>query len=133
MPVVFGRSSKNTRLIAILLPLTFVWSWAACSLACSELVERHHVQNETIDELEGEDRLNAFEMDGCPLTSSAAVLETRQTVNSPATVNERASTAFQPKYIFTQASVYKSDLNQNSPPASSLGPPLFLRHRAFRI
>jgi hypothetical protein len=133
MLIVFGRSSKNIRLVAFLLPLTFVWNWAACSLLCSEIVERHHARIASFGEPAGEVQLNVFEMDDCPFTASAAVLETRQTVNAPATVVEKTSSPSRPEYLIVPAIVYKSDLNQNSPPRGSPGPPLFLRHHAFRI
>src|SRR3954471_17135329 len=122
MLVMFGRSSKNIRLIAFLLPLSFVWSWAACSLLCSEIVERHHLQ--TVSDAESSDgnQLHALDLDGCPFTASTAVLESRQNVNAPAPLIANASAIIRRECLFILPSIHESDLNQNSPPRNSLGP-----------
>ena len=131
--VMSRRVSIGKGLIAILLPLTFLWSWAACSSLCNEITERYEKQSSSIIAQSGENCLTAFDSDSCPMTANAAIIEGRQTIFSPALAIQHIVSAYSHEFLFVSASIYPADVHQNSPPSASSAPPLFVRHGNFRI
>jgi hypothetical protein len=129
----FRRVSIGKGLIAFLLPLTFLWSWAACSLLCSEIAERNEKPLFSLVGQIGESCLIAFDSDSCPIIANAAVIEGRQTIVSPVLAIQDIASFQSHEFSFVPVSIYPADLNQNSPPRFSSDPPLFLRHCTFRI
>lgn len=129
----FRRTFISHKLIAFLLPLTFVWSWAACSLLCSEIVARHEKQSAPFAEKRDGIYLAGVDTDDCPYTATTAVTEARQNSYAPVEEATDVISLSTPEFTFISASVYPADINQNSPPPASSDPPLFLRHCAFRI
>jgi|SRR6185369_4029901 len=128
----FRRSAAGKNFIAFLLPLAFIWSWAACSLLCSEIAEAGGNQAVLSIEQRGEKCLVGANTESCPFTANITVLETRPIVISPAAIAKTVSPA-RHEYLFVPAAVYPADLNQNSPPRAASDLPLFLKNRAFRI
>lgn len=131
--VMFWRTAFSHKLIAFLLPLTFIWSWAACSLLCSEITARHEKQSPVAAEQKGSPCLAGIDTDDCPYTATAAVTEARQNLNASVEETTVVISLSALKFTFISASVYPADINQNSPPPASSDPPLFLRHCTFRI
>jgi hypothetical protein len=131
---VFNRISKSRGFLALLIPLTFVWSWAACTLLCGEITAHREEQSFSASAARGEKCLAAFDTEHCPVTKAgAAVVEARQTFFSHA--SPALDTAFRAprEFLSVRVDAYPADVNQNSPPRFSSDPPLFLRHCAFRI
>jgi hypothetical protein len=129
----FRRRSISKGLIAFLIPLTFVWSWAACSLLCGEITELHEKQSSTLFGQAGENCLTAFDSDSCPMRTNAAIIEGRQTIVAPALNDQKIVSLQLPEFLFRTAFIYPADAHQNSPPSVSSAPPLFVRHCNFRI
>ncbi len=121
----FRHLFLSKHLLAFLLPLTFIWSWAACSQLCSEISERHEQESASIIGQNGENCLNAFDLDNCPMTANSVVIQARQTIISPSLAVQTAATFQSRELRFIPSAVYPADLNQNSPPSGSSDPPLF--------
>ncbi len=133
LATMFRRASTGKGLIAFLLTLTFVWSWAACSLLCSEITERHEKQSILAVEQKGESCLVGLDTEDCPYTATAAIIETRQFSVAPYLAAAKISIPASPKFSFAPTSMFPADTNQNSPPRADSDPPLFLKYHAFRI
>lgn len=129
----FRRLSISKGLIALLLILTFIWSWAACSLICSELTERYEKQLVSIIDQSGETCLIAVDLETCPIRATTALIEARQPVVAHTVAIEHKADFPAHEFLFIPTSIYPADLNQNSPPRLKSEPPLFLRHCAFII
>jgi hypothetical protein len=129
----FGRSIFSQRLVAFLIPFTFVWSWAVCSLLCTEITERHTQEELSAITQNGESYLDSFDPDSCPMTAGTAVIETRQTFTNPSLAIANNNSSSWGRSSFVSKSVYPVDVHQNSPPRSSSDPPLFLQFCTFRI
>ncbi len=129
----FRRVSIGKNLIAFLLPLTFIWSWAACFVLCGELTAQHEKQSILSVEQTGENCLVGFDTESCPYTAVTVVIEARQTPAAPTLSTANVISLSSPKFSFVVTSIYSSDTHQNSPPRADFDPPLFLKHQAFRI
>ena len=128
----FRRGFIGKDFFAFLLPLTFLWSWVACSLLCNEISERREKLATSITR-QADDCLIALDLDSCPVTAGVALIGGRPTIVSPALVVQNIDSFQSPELQFFPVSIYPADLTQNSPPGFSSDPPLFLRHCAFRI
>lgn len=126
----FRHSSINKQLLALILPITFLWSWAACTLLCSEITAHHEKQS--IEQKAGS-CLVGIEIEGCPYTTNAAVIEARQIFASPLLTIANVTILPAREFLFIPVSIYPEDRKQNSPPNAANDPPLFLRHCTFRI
>lgn len=129
----FTRFVLSKKLIAFLIPITFVWGWAACSLLCGEIVERHEKQSILVIERNGENCLLDFDLDNCPMTANTAIIESRQKIIAPVLAFQNKVSLQSYEDLFIPISVYSAEVRQNSPPHIFVNPPLFLRHCTFRI
>ena len=129
----FRRANISKSFIAFLLPLTFVWSWAACSLLCSEITERLEKQSVLAVYQNSENCLDATFTDDCPYSATAAVIEARPHLTAPSLEIVNINSFSAPELTYIPVSVYRSDRHQNSPPRNSSDPPLFLKICTFRI
>lgn len=130
---VFQLRPKSRRLIALLLPLTFFWGWAACTLLCGEISEHIEEQRSSVNAQTGEKCLIAFDIDRCPVTKTGAVVEARQTFISHALAVRNIVSRAPHEAFVGRTYIYPAEINQHSPPRSSSDPPIFLKFCAFRI
>lgn len=129
----FRRSTIGQQLIAFLIPITFVWSWAACTLLCTEIVEHHTEQQHSVNLNPGENFLNSPDSDSCPMTAYTAVIDTRQTITTLALTPAYKNLLPERLNTFLPISIFPIDVRQNSPPTQSSDPPLFIQFGNFRI
>lgn len=129
----FQRASAGKNLIALLLPLTFIWSWAACSVLCDEIAA--HLEKQTISSTgpDDESRLGKTDTESCPFTANVTIIETRQTIISHLSTTANTVSFLPYQFLSAANSIYPADLNQNSPLRVSSRFPLFLKHRSLRI
>lgn len=132
--LVFRGFSLIRLLLTAILPLTLLWSWAACPALCDEIVEHHQQQTISLKEKPDENFILSFDSEGCPFTANAAIIEARQSNVLPVLTVSKAIKSAPHEFAFVPAAIFAADVRQNSPPrASSCSPPLYLTHRAFRI
>lgn len=130
----FRISSIGKSILALLLPVTFIMSWAACESFCAEIAEQHHKNQTAASEthLDGENCLSLSDVsEGCQMTATAAVIEARQAVKLSA-----LSAVTMPVLRFRVPhpawSALLPEIKQNSPPKIPSAP-LFVRLCTFRI
>ena len=128
-----GQMFKPKKYLVFLLTLALVWSWAACSLMCGEITDRHEKRSVSSTPEKPENCQNVLAVEDCPYTANAALIEARKTEPEP--MGGTANTVLVPggKFLFFSAFVYPGDRNRISLPRATSDPPLYLKHRAFRI
>ena len=129
----FRHSSIFKMLLAFLLPLAFIWSWAACLSVCEEITARHNDTNTTQTIKQNDENVCSItdKADDCEIMTTAAAVQERKSVKivaSPATVVPILSFRIPPPAW----SALLPEINQNSPP-KFLSKPLFIQFCAFRI
>lgn len=129
----FRIKSIGKKFLALLLPIIFIFNWAACESFCAEITEQHHNNQTTISEhhLEDENCNNVGNIsEGCKMTVNAAVIEARQTVKLSA-LSVISLPTLQHRVPSPVWSALLPEIKQNSPP--KLHTPLFVRLCTFRI
>lgn len=129
----FGNSSLSKYILALLLPLAFVLSWAACESVCAEITEQHDHQTVISEKYQhGENCLGLTDKtEGCKMTATVAVLQERQTVKASA-LAVAALPVLQFRAPNRAWSALLPEIKQNSPPPS-LPTLLFVLLCTFRI
>lgn len=128
------HSFTSHRFLALLLPLSFLLSWAGCVSVCSEITvpQIHRGAAQEIQPNERHAESATDEAEGCTITAAVAVLEARQTVKA-----FKLSAAVLPESPFRSPSpawaTLLPEIRQNSPPPLSSLSPLFVRLCTFRI
>jgi hypothetical protein len=129
----FRHPFTSRRLIALLLPLVFLWSWAACAALCSEVAVHHHDSLNPVKPIvSASDCLTQnTEADGCSMTGETVVVSERQNDKaSQVAVDETSISAFRAPAVGFSARL--PEIRQNSPP-QSFSPPLLAFLCTFRI
>lgn len=126
------HSSIDKGLLALLLSVSFVWSWAVCTSWCDEITAQSHNGVNAPVEQNRENALNLTgQTDGCPLTATAAILQQRPAVQVSATITAAVS-AFLFGVPPSAWSVLPPQSKRNLPPELSLTP-LLAQLCALRI
>ena len=128
-----GQMFKPKKYLVFLLTLALVWSWAACSLMCGEITDRYEKQSVSTLTEKPENCQNVFAVEDCHYTSNAALIEARKNEPEPVLTIENSISLPGGKFLFFSAFVYPGDRNRISLRRATSDPPLYLKHRAFRI
>ena len=130
----FRRPFTSRQLIALLLPLVLLWSWAACAALCSETVAIHEQNSPNLSKKIDSacDCLTEnTEADSCSMTSETVVVSERQNDKvSQIEASAAALSAF--RAPFAERFARLPEIGQNSPPETS-SPPLLAFLCMFRI
>jgi hypothetical protein len=131
--MMFRFSTIYQRLLALVLPIFFVWGWAACALLCVETTKDHNDSNATqIVGTASENSLSrGHTIECCQMQNLGAVLrQERQVVTvSPFSASFPISSL---SVRLVRWSAQLPEIRQNSPPEISLTR-LFERLCSFRI
>jgi hypothetical protein len=123
----------SKQLIALLLPFTFLWSWAACESSCAEITLHHQGVVSAAKISEKENCLSLTEReDGCTMTAVIALIQDRQTVEYSHTL-ESALPVLPYRAPKPAWAARLPEIKQNSPPLKLSPPSLFIRLCTFRI
>lgn len=128
----FRYSSKFKKIVALIIPLSFVLGWAVCPAICAEALEHHQSEHIKASNAKNSDSLTTTEKeDDCPFFKITALSSNeRQNANvSLLTTFETGKSFYSPLPLFA---VLIPEANQNSPP-NPASTPLFVQFCNFRI